>query len=184
MGLVLVILVSGMIVSSRWGKFLRNYRAVEAVEANEVAEAAGVNEAAVISKAWKITIESSLFLNSTIWGLKYFSLVFWKKIKIDRIMKTDVKFSVGGFWGQPMLLFWKLVDETQMPWPQEYTDTFKQNLACIFLSVRVNSKETFQCETPCMIFKSFTHSIKISRWIRVWTIVRKSQRIKSTPLIA
>ena len=30
-----------------------------------------------------------------------------------------------------------------------YTDTFKQNLTCIFLSVRVNLKETFQCETPC-----------------------------------
>ena len=72
-----------------------------------------------------------------------------KKLFFDRIMKTHVEFSVGGFWGQPMLLFWKLVDETQMPWPQEYTDTFKQNLTCIFLSVRVNSKETFQCETPC-----------------------------------
>ena len=36
-----------------------------------------------------------------------------------------------------------------MPWPQEYTDTFKQNLTCIFLSVRFNLKETFQCETPC-----------------------------------
>ena len=32
--------------------------------------------------------------------------------------------SNGGCWGQPMLLFQKLVDETQMPKPQKYTDTF------------------------------------------------------------
>ena len=32
--------------------------------------------------------------------------------------------SVGGCWGQPMLLFWKLVDKTQIPHTQEYTDTF------------------------------------------------------------
>ena len=30
-----------------------------------------------------------------------------------------------------------------------HTVTFQQNLTCIFLSVRVNLKETFQCETPC-----------------------------------
>ena len=50
-----------------------------------------------------------------------------------------------------MLLFQKLVDETQISKPQEYTDTFKQNLTCIFLSVRGILKETFQCETPCTI---------------------------------
>ena len=61
---------------------------------------------------------------------------------------TDI-LSVGGYWGQPILLFWKLVDETQISKPQEYTDTFKQNLTCIFLSVRGILKETFQCETPC-----------------------------------
>ena len=32
--------------------------------------------------------------------------------------------SGGGCWGQLMLLFQKLVDETQMLEPQEYTDTF------------------------------------------------------------
>ena len=53
-----------------------------------------------------------------------------------------------------MLLFFKLVDETQMPQSQDFRTTFKQILACIFLSVRFNSKGTFQCETPC----SFTNS--------------------------
>ena len=33
------------------------------------------------------------------------------------------------FWQRlPMLLFWKLVDETQMPKPQEYTDTLSADL--------------------------------------------------------
>ena len=32
--------------------------------------------------------------------------------------------SDGGCWGQPMLFFQNLVDETQMPKPQKYTDTF------------------------------------------------------------
>ena len=48
-----------------------------------------------------------------------------------------------------MLLFRKLVDETQISKPQEYTDTFRQTLTSIFLSVRAILKETIQCETPC-----------------------------------
>ena len=70
------------------------------------------------------TSDSSRFLNSIIWGLY---LMFWKKKSFDRIIKIHVDFStfsVGGCWGQPMLLFQKLVDETQMPKPQEYTDIF------------------------------------------------------------
>ena len=48
-----------------------------------------------------------------------------------------------------MLLFWKLVDETQISKPQKYTDTFRQILTSIFLSVRAILKETVQYETPC-----------------------------------
>ena len=33
-------------------------------------------------------------------------------------------FSLRGWWGQPMSLFWKLVDETQMATLREYTDAF------------------------------------------------------------
>ena len=32
---------------------------------------------------------------------------------------------------------------------QHFKTTFKQSLTCIILSVRLNSKETFQCKTPC-----------------------------------
>ena len=33
-------------------------------------------------------------------------------------------FSLGGWWGQPISLFQKLVDETQMAAPRECTDAF------------------------------------------------------------
>ena len=49
-----------------------------------------------------------------------------------------------------MLLFRKLVDETQISKPQEYTDTFRQIIISIFLSVKAILKETVQCETPCI----------------------------------
>ena len=54
-----------------------------------------------------------------------------------------------------MLLFLKLADETQISKPQEYTDTFRQILTSIFLSVRAILKETFQCETPCTLVSLF-----------------------------
>ena len=57
--------------------------------------------------------------------------------------------SVGGWWGQSVLLFWKLVVMPKNIQSQHSKSTFKQNLTCIFLSVRVNLKETFQSEIPC-----------------------------------
>ena len=57
--------------------------------------------------------------------------------------------SVGGWWGQSVLLFWKLVFMPKNIQSQHSKSTFKQNLTCIFLSVRVNLKETFQSEIPC-----------------------------------
>jgi hypothetical protein len=47
---------------------------LEAVEASKVAEAAKVNEVGEVFKAWKITTESSRFLNSII--LRLISLYF------------------------------------------------------------------------------------------------------------
>ena len=71
----------------------------------------------------------------------------------------SVSFSVGGCWGQNMLLFWKLVDETQIPQSQEYTDTFKQNLTCTFLSIRGNLKYTLCHEGPCRFRHRFFDQI-------------------------
>ena len=39
-------------------------------------------------------------------------------------IKFFTNLSIRGCWGQPMLLFWKLVDGTQMPKPQKFTDTY------------------------------------------------------------
>ena len=61
-----------------------------------------------------------------------------------------------GCWGQCMLVFWKLVDETQISKPQKYTNTFKQTLTCLFLAVRVNLKEAFQYEVLFMYLALYT----------------------------
>ena len=53
-------------------------------------------------------------------------------------------------WGHPMLIFWKLVDETQMSKPQNIKTTFKQNITCIFLSIRLKLLLSVHCETPCI----------------------------------
>mgnify|MGYP007015619879 CR=1 FL=1 len=88
MGLVLVILVSGMIVSSRWGN-----RAVEAVEASEVAEADEVNEAAEVSKGSKITNEDFRVIQVN-W-IQLILMFFWcfeKESFYGRIIKYQVEF--------------------------------------------------------------------------------------------
>ena len=55
-----------------------------------------------------------------------------------------------------MLLFWKLVDKTQISKPQDHTDTFKHNPISKFLSVRPKLLLTFQYEIPCRSFWSST----------------------------
>jgi hypothetical protein len=96
--------------------------AVEAVEASEVEEANEGNEAAEVFKVWKITMEDfKAILVLEFNNLRTKTISFWC---FDRIMKTHAEFSGGGCWGQPKLNFWKLVDETQISRPQEYTVTF------------------------------------------------------------
>ena len=53
-----------------------------------------------------------------------------------------------------MLLFGKLADETQISKPQDHTETFKQNLTCIFLSIRLKLLVTFHYEIPCIYIGS------------------------------
>ena len=68
---------------------------------------------------WK----SFRFLNSIIWGLISLYFVVLKKNVLPELWKLMLNFStfsVGGWWGQPMLIFLKFVDETKMPKPQEY----------------------------------------------------------------
>ena len=66
------------------------------------------------SKVWKITIWNSKIIE----GLEFsFILMFWKnKILVEswNIKLNFSTYSIRGYWGQPMLLFWELVDKTQM----------------------------------------------------------------------
>ena len=87
---------------------------MEVVEAVEVIKTAEVLRP---GKSLLRTSESSRFLNSALF------CYFEKKIFLlesGYVLLNFSTFFVGGCWGQPMLHFWKLVDETQMPKPQEY----------------------------------------------------------------
>ena len=57
---------------------------------------------------------------------------------------TDIwTFSVRGCWGQPMLLFWELVDETQMSKPPEHTRHHDSRKLLILLPLRAIYFSTF-----------------------------------------
>ena len=63
---------------------------------------------------------------------------------------TDIStISVGGCWGQPMSLFWKLVDETQMPTTPEATSHHSSRKFSILLPLRAIQNYSFHYETPC-----------------------------------
>ena len=59
--------------------------------------------------------------------------------------------SFGGCWGQPMLLFWKLVDETQISKPPEPTRHHNSIKSWILLPLRADLLYILQYETPCKI---------------------------------
>ena len=61
-----------------------------------------------------------------------------------------VLFSFGGCWGQPMLLFWKLVDETQMSHPPEPTRHHKSSKSLIFLPSKPFSFVHFNMINPVL----------------------------------
>ena len=61
--------------------------------------------------------------------------------------------SVGGCWGQPMLLFLKLVDETQMSNPRDNVARDILSKFSIHLPLRSVYFRSFLYETPCTIIK-------------------------------
>ena len=70
-----------------------------------------------------------------------------------KLSKKQMKPSGIYIWfnrGRAVSISQKLVVMPKNIQSQDSENTFKQNLTCIFLSVKGNSKETFQCETPCM----------------------------------
>ena len=58
-------------------------------------------------------------------------------------------FSVRGCWGQPMLLFGKLVDETQMGNPRDHAFRDIASKFSIFLPLRAIYFRSERYETPC-----------------------------------
>ena len=68
-----------------------------------------------------------------------------------------------------MLLQQKLVDETQISKPQDHTDTFKQNLPSIFLSVMPKLLLTFQYEIPCTYNACISNNNCLDPWGRIST---------------
>ena len=74
-------------------------------------------------------------------------------------------FSAGGCWGQPMLLFWKLGQETQMSTPPEATRHHISTQLLVLLHLRAIYFSTFQYETPCIMFYDLHRSLE-SLWYK------------------
>ena len=94
--------------------------------------------------------------DSRVLGVLEFSfiLMFWNKKNIIEeswnIILNFSTFHVGGCWGQLMLLFWNLVQETQMSTPLEATRHHISTQLLVLLHLRAIYFSTFQYETPCI----------------------------------
>ena len=126
-----------------WNEAVEVFEAIEVVEAVEVIEA---TEALRPGKSQLGTSESSRFLNSALFCC--FEKYFWG-VESWNIRLNFSTFSVRGCWGQPMLLFWKLVDETQMGNPRDHAVRDISSKFWIFLPLRAILKKPYHYETPC-----------------------------------
>ena len=68
--------------------------------------------------------------------------------KIQFLLISDT-LSVGGCWVQTLLLFWKLVDETQMSKPPEPTRNPSLRKFLILVPLRGSYFRSYHYETPC-----------------------------------
>jgi hypothetical protein len=73
--------------------------------------------------------------------------MYHKKSNFSLISDT---LSVGGYWGQPMSLFWKPVDETQISKPPEATRHHNSIKLLILLPLRADLLYILHYETPCI----------------------------------
>ena len=71
----------------------------------------------------------------------------------SRNIELYVPACVGGCWGQSMLLFQKLVDETQMPKSQEYTDIFILTKKLFLVSLRGLQNISNPVERSCSVYQ-------------------------------
>ena len=118
--------------------------------------------------------KASWFLNSIIWEL-YFGVL--ETFFLTESWKLKLKFrtfSFGGCWGQSLLLFWKLIDETHMPKPQKYTDNLILIKKLFLVGLRGLQSMSNPIGRPCR--KSF--------WSRLnQFLVRKSKIVQSSKSI-
>ena len=126
-----------------WNEAVEVFEAIEVVEAVEVIEAAEVLRP---GKSPLRTSESSMSLNSAIFGC-FEKKKFW--VESRNIPLNFSTFSVGGWWGQPMLFFWKLDDKTQMVKPPKPTIHHNSKKFLILLPLRAIYFRLFHYETPC-----------------------------------
>ena len=104
-------------------------------------------------KAWKITTGDFRVIQVLEFS---FILIFWKiffwGVESWFIKLNSSTFSVRGCWGQQRLLFWKLVDETQMGNPCEHAARDISSKFSILLSLRAIYFRSYHYETPCTCF--------------------------------
>ena len=94
-----------------------------------------------------LMVESNLYQNDQYWSL----FVEWI-IKNLIFHWYLIPVSIRGCWSQPMLLFFKLVDETQMTKALKHTKHHKSTKLLILLPLREIYFRLFLYETPCMYF--------------------------------
>ena len=100
-------------------------------------------------KAWKITWGLQSHAGS--WIQLYFDFLkkYFLGVESWNIRLNFSTFSVRSCWGQPMLLFWKLSNKTQMSKPCDHAAKDMPSKFSIFLSLRAIYFRSYQYETPC-----------------------------------
>ena len=92
-------------------------------------------------KAWKISTEDFRVIQVLEFGS---TLMFWEKNWNIKLNSSAL--SARGFWGQPMVLFWKLVDQTQISKSTEPTRHHNSIKLWIPLPLRADLLSTLQLE--------------------------------------
>ena len=105
--------------------------------------------------SWSWWLDHPWHQNDQYWS--FFCGMDHQKSNFSLISNT---ISIRGCWGQPMLLFWKLVDKTQMSKPIQSIRHYNSRKCLILLPLRAIYSRSFHYETPCNIH---TYRIPISR---------------------
>jgi hypothetical protein len=75
---------------------------------------------------------------------------------------------VGGCGGQPMLLFWILIDKTQMSRPPECAATFFKTWRSILVGHLGLQSVTYRVDTPC---NTLYFVFSFLNWNRIWDYI-------------